>query len=319
MQSNHVRRDEVFQSRQEIDPLEDEVPSKLRSWVTDYRETRKIYIPGTDVDVGYALWWAMLFSLKRLLWRYALYWLGWPRGSLETYFTSACIVSMYHSVTLLFGLYAILRSQKYVPSGKLQPSPSWYKDATHSLMSFCTGYMIYDSFLGYVVETWQPGKGPVLTADDKLYLGHHILTTLYMTSARYMKAGHMSAMSLMFNGEFSAPIMNLTFILEKMLQSECCGNFGWLPSLYVHIEQLFSIVYLLCRVAVSPFVIGHVTFDLLFTKNGRKNVPLWLSLLWMPLCWGVQFGSIGWIMTCIDTIKTGPFGKGLFGTSLNEL
>ena len=129
----------------------------------------------------------------------------------------------------------------------------------------------------------------------------------------------MSAMSLMFNGEFSAPIMNLTFILEKMLQSECCGNFGWLPSLYVHIEQLFSIVYLLCRVAVSPFVIGHVTFDLLFTKNGRKNVPLWLSLLWMPLCWGVQFGSIGWIMTCIDTIKTGPFGEGLFGTSLNEL
>ena len=263
----------------------EQIPFIIRPWVSLYRATPKIFIPGTDVDIAFSLRCAIFFTILRLSFRHALYWFGWPVGSSDTYFVTGCMVSICHSSIMLPGLAAILRSQKYVPSGKLDPSPQWYKDATNALMEFCTGYMIYDSILGYVVETWQPGVGPALSEDGWLFIGHHILTTLYMSSARYFRAGHMSAMMLMFNGEFSAPIMNAHFILKKSLGQECCKSLAWLPALFAYNEQLFSVVYLVCRTAVSLTMIGHVSFDLLFTKRGRRDVPLWLSISWMPMCW----------------------------------
>ena len=290
--------------------MEQSIPFILRPWIHLYCSTPKICIPGTDIDIVWSFRCAIFFSILRLTFRYALYYLGWPVGSPDTYLASACMTSFCHSSLMLPGLAAILLSQKYVPSGKLQTSPMWYQDATHSLMGFCTGYMIYDSILGYVVETWQPGIGPVLSADDWMYVIHHALTAMYMTTARWKKAGHMSAMMLMFNGEFSAPIMNMHHLLELATVQECWKDIAWLPTLFTYNEQMFSLIYIICRVAVSPFVIGYVSYDLLFTKRGRRNVPLWLSLSWMPMCWGVQFGSIPWIMTCIETLKNGPVLNG---------
>lgn len=284
----------------------EQIPFILRPWVSLYRATPKIFIPGTDVDIHFSLRFAVLFSVLRLLFRNGLYLLGWPVGSPDTYFASACLASFVHSSLIVPSLAAVLASQKYVPSGKMESSPAWYRDATNSLMGFCTGYMIYDSVMGYVVETWRPGVGPVLSGDDWTFLGHHVLTSLYMMSARWTGAGHMSAMMLMFNGEFSAPFMNAHMFIEKALAQECCRGIAWLPTVFAYNEQLFSLVYIICRVAVSPFVIGHVTYQLLLTKRGRSDVPLWLSISWMPMCWGIQFGSIPWIMTCIETLKQGP-------------
>ena len=280
----------------------EQIPISLRPWVSLYRSTPKVNIPRTQVDVSFSLRWAVGFSILRLFFRQVLYWFGWPAGETDTYFASACLASFCHSTMILPGLAAVLLSQKYVPSGKIDSSPQWYQDATHSLMGFCTGYMIYDSIMGYVVETWQPGVGPVLSSDDWLYLGHHILTTLYMVSARWTKAGHMSAMMLMFNGEFSAPIMNFHLILEKALEQECCKGIAWLPALFAYNEQTFSFVYLVCRLAISPVVISYITYDLLFTKRGRKDVPLWLSILWMPMCWVNTHAII--IFICDPILKT---------------
>ncbi|KAL7546977.1 hypothetical protein ACHAWF_010297 [Thalassiosira exigua] len=282
------------------------IPFVLRPWLFLYRATPRLRLPGTDVNFGFALLCAVAFSVLRLSFRLLLYSLGWPVGSLDTYFASACMASFCHSSLILPGLGATLLSQKYVPSGRLEPSPKWYKDATCSLMMFCTGYMIYDSVLGYIVETWQIGVGPVLTADDWTYVGHHIMTSLYMISSLWNGAGHMSAMMLIFNGEFSAPLMNPHLFMEKALDQDCWKGIEWLPKAFAYNEQLFSLIYLVCRVVVSPFVISYVSYDLLLTKRGRKDVPLWLSILWMPMCWGVQLGSIPWIMTCFDTLKRGP-------------
>ncbi|KAL7445592.1 hypothetical protein ACHAXH_007746 [Discostella pseudostelligera] len=316
----------------------EQIPPILQPWISLYRSTPKFNIPGTSVDISFSLHCAAIFSILRIAARYALYWLGWTVGC-DTNYTAACLVSIFHSSLLLPGLAAVLLSQKFVPSGQMLTSPIWYQDATNSLMGFCTGYMIYDSVMGYIIETWQPGIGPVLSGDDWMFLGHHILTTLYMVSARWQKAGHMSAMVLMFNGEFSAPIMNVHFILEKAMQQDCCKDIAWLSALFAINEHIFSAVYLICRVVVSPFVISYVTYDLLFTRSGRRNVPLWLSISWMPMCWvsyhvtycvldivfssmltlsndsrqssttllsrllqGVQFGSIPWIMTCFETL-----------------
>ena len=231
----------------------------LQPWINVYRSTPKLYIPFTDIDFAFSLVCATIFSILRIFFRHALYYLGWPVGAPDTYFASACMASFCHSSLILPGLAAVLLSQKYVPSGKLQTSPEWYQDATNALMSFCTGYMIYDSIMGYVVGTWQPGVGPVLTDDDWMYLGHHILTTLYMVSARAVKAGHMSAMILMFNGEFTAPIMNTHLILEKALVQEAFKNSTWLQVLFVYNDQFFSALYVLCRMVVSPFVIAHLS------------------------------------------------------------
>ncbi|KAL7497880.1 hypothetical protein ACHAWT_009123 [Skeletonema menzelii] len=147
----------------------------------------------------------------------------------------------------------MLLSQKYVPSAKLQDSPQWYQDAMHALLGFCTGYMIYDSFMGYIVEVWQPGKGPVLSADDWMFLAHHILTTLYMTSSRWVKAGHISAMVLMYNGEFSAPVMNLHFVLEKAMEQDCYKDATWLPTLFTYNEQsgCISVCYWACQLRLA--------------------------------------------------------------------
>lgn len=284
----------------------DQIPLILRPWISLYRAVPKMLIPGTDVDMAFSLIFAVLFSILRLSIRHALYWCGWPVDARDTYFASACLASFCHSTGMLPGLAAILLSQKFIPSGKLQPSPKWYQDATNSLMGFCTGYMIYDSIMGYVVETWQPGIGPVLSGDDWTFVGHHILTTLYMTSSRWKKTGHMSAMVLMFNGELSAPVMNVHLFLEKSLTQQCWKGILWLPDLFTFNEQFFSYLYLVCRVAVSPLLISYVSYDLLLTERGRKNVPLWLSICWMPLCWGVQFGSIPWIRTCIETVGLAP-------------
>lgn len=284
----------------------EQVPWVLRPWISLYRATPKISIPGTDVDLAFSLVCAVLFSVLRLSFRRALTAHGWPVGAPDTYFASSCLASLCHSAALLPGLAAILLAQKFLPSGTLRSSPRWYRDATHALMGFCTGYMLYDSVVSYVIEKWRPGRGPVLFGDDWLYLGHHILTTLYMTSARWQGAGHMSAMMLMFNGELSAPVMNFHLFLENALTQPCCQGIAWLPDLSAVVEQVFSYLYLLCRVAVSPFVIAYISYELLLTKTGRKNVPLWLSLCWMPMCWGVQFGSISWIKTCIKTIGLGP-------------
>jgi len=286
----------------------EQIPLILRPWISLYRATPKLLMPGTDVDLAFPLLFTVLLSALRLCFRHALYYHGWPVDALDTYFASSCFVSMCHSMMILPGLAAILLSQEFVPSGKLQPSPRWYQDATNSLMGFCTGYMLCDSIM-MSVEKWQPGIGVVYSDDDWLYLGHHILTILYMTSARWKNAGHMSAMVLMFNGEFSAPVMNFHLFLEKALTQEQYEGVAWLSDLFAFNERCFSYLYLICRVAVSPFVISYVSYELLFTKRGRQNVPLWLSLCWMPMCWGVQFGSIPWIRTCIETVGLGSAPK----------
>ena len=263
----------------------EKIPSILQPWIHLYHATPKINIPGTRVDISFSLCCAVIFSALRLTFRHVLYRCGWPVGASDTYFTSACQVSFCTSSLMLPGLAALLLSQKYVPSGRLEPSPQWYQDATNALMGYCTGYMMYDSVMGYVVETWQPGIGPVLSVDDWTYLGHHILTTLYMVSARIAMAGHMSAIALMFCGEFSAPFMNLYLILEKACLQDCWKGIAWLPTLYAYSKQFFSFVYIVCRVAIGPILIAHISYDLLFTKRGRKDVPVWLSISWMPMCW----------------------------------
>jgi hypothetical protein len=158
---------------------------------------------------------------------------------------------------------------------------------------------LYDSAIQFVVDQWVPGKGPVLKKGDWLFLGHHLVTVLYMTSVRIIRAGHMSAMALMLFGEASAPIMNLWRISKTAVTLETAD---WLLAAHTWIEYAYAVLYICFRAVVGPACGAHLTSDLLLTKKGRMNVPVQLSIIWVAMCWGVMLGSFPWIKRAMNIL-----------------
>jgi hypothetical protein len=46
----------------------------------------------------------------------------------------------------------------------------------------------------------------------------------------------------------------------------------------------------------------HLMYDLLFTKEGRRNVPVSLSVFWIAISWGILIGSIPWMKTAVEIL-----------------
>ena len=101
-------------------------------------------------------------------------------------------------------------------------------------------------------------------------------------------------MALMFLGEITAPIMNLVRISQAATRSDM-SNAGLLSSALPATEYVFAILYIVFRVVLGPICAVHLTHDLLLQKEGRRNVPVQLSVIWLAICWGVLWGSIPWI------------------------
>ena len=115
---------------------------------------------------------------------------GWP--FLECRSVAGSFATIFHSTVLVTGLGAcLLQADHYRPSGRMSDHPSWWREAATALIQFCTGYMIYDSCIQFMIDRWVPGKGLVHSATDYMFLGHHAVTTFYMTTARCIGAGHM--------------------------------------------------------------------------------------------------------------------------------
>merc|ERR1719203_1683672 len=85
------------------------------------------------------------------------------------------------------------------------------------------------------------------------------------------------------------------------LQTECCGG-ATIQLLYEYIEITFAIFYFFFRTVVGPVCASYNVYDLLFTKDGRKNIPVGLSIFWCVSSWGVLIGSIPWIVDCYNSI-----------------
>lgn len=165
-----------------------------------------------------------------------------------------------------------------------------------------------------LVDQWVPGTGLVLSTVNCLFIAHHLATTFYMTSARWLGSGHMSAMSLMLLGEVTAPIMNLRRLANAAVRLEEAASFakqqqnlGWLVSLRPIINVVYAFLYIFFRAVAGPLCAVHLVYDLLCTRNGRKNVPMHVSIFWVALCGGVLVGSIPWIKETWQ-IVTGTLG-----------
>lgn len=115
---------------------------------------------------------------------------GWPPKECRT--IAGSLTTIFHSTVLVTGLgVCLLTAEHYKPSGRITEHPLWWRDAATALIQFCTGYMLYDSCVQFVADRWVPGSGPSLSAPDYIFLGHHAVTSFYMTSARMIRAGHM--------------------------------------------------------------------------------------------------------------------------------
>lgn len=167
-----------------------------------YNSIPKIFLPFTDVDITFTMMSALLFACIDYSSAHAIRTLAkWPLK--ESRAIGGSLTTIFHSSVLVTGLFACLRKERYRPSCRLASHPLWFKEVSTALIQLCTGYMIYDALVQFIADRWVPGSGPVLSAADWMFLGHHAATSIYMTSARVIKAGHMSAMALMFLGEVS--------------------------------------------------------------------------------------------------------------------
>ena len=103
-------------------------------------------------------------------------------------------------------------------------------------------------------------------------------------------------MVLMFLGELTTPIMNVVRISQTMAASGHESMFSnWFTSAHPILEFVFALLYVLFRVFLGPVAALHLSYDLLLTREGRKNVPVQLSVPGIVMCWSVLLGSIPWI------------------------
>jgi len=288
-------------------------PLLLRPWIHLYQKMPKLLIPGTKVDVAFTILSALVLTCVD--YGSALFLTtigGWPAQSKHTRAVAGSIATIFHSTVLVLGLGAALSTQKYDPSGHMDDHPDWWADGAHALIQFCTGYMIYDAAVQFIADRWQKGVGPVLSAADCMFLGHHAATSLYMISARLCEAGHMSAMILMLTGEATAPIMNVLRIARTAANDDISAHSilgrSLLQMIYPYVEYLFALLYASFRIVIGPICAVHLTYDILLTKKGRKNVPVGLSVVWLTMVWGVLFGSIPWIKNALTILKAGLNG-----------
>ena len=270
----------------------------VQTWSNIYNSAPKLYIPFTKFDIAFSVLSCIVISTLRLINEYIyteIY--GFSPNTYKTIESAACTTSIAHAIVLCHGLWALLRSQPYVPSAKIENTPAAYQSAVTALLQLCTGYMLYDTIFMIRSNQWS------LHEDDVAYLGHHIVTILYMSQTRILGVGHISAMALMFTGEITNPFQNTHMVTKYCIQLAQKGSLFHIVHPYA--ELAFATSYFFARGIVGPIQIAHITYDLLLTKRGRSNVPLLVGTLWSLMIWGIILGSIPWTRECYEMMIDG--------------
>jgi hypothetical protein len=273
----------------------DKIPFLVGFWGSLSNGLPQLSIGGLNFSV--TVFSALFLIAVRLTAEYVLIsYFGWPAGSLLTKDAASSVGSIVHSMNLVPGLWQCFMSQPYVPSEKMATAPIWWQDGASALLQLTTGYMVYDA----VFNIFWVKRATGVPTDDYIFIAHHVVTILYMTSTRIIGAGHQSAMMCMFLGEVTNPLHNAYFIGEKAMQLECC-NGPMAQQLFRIIQIAFSIFYLAVRGPIAPSFFAPMTWDL--WARGRKHIPIWIIFIWSLLIWGVLFGSIPWTIECWDVLK----------------
>jgi hypothetical protein len=287
---------------------ETQIPAIAQFWRNLSLQLPRIHIPNTNLNVSFTILSALfLISVRMISIQILERIFGWPSGASDE--GAASLAGIVHSSLLCPGLVIAFVTHTYSPSEPLAKAPKWWQELVDSLLQFCTGYMVYDaSFI--LANRWDPSVSwiPALQGDDILFLGHHVATATYMTQTRIYQAGHMSAMMCMLIGEASNPPMNTWFITSKALKLDCCNGIV-MQFVHKYNEVVFCVIYLLLRVLVGPLVCTHMSYDLLFSENAKKHLPLALRLFWNFMIWMVIVGSYSWIVYTHELLSKHLYGS----------
>ena len=270
----------------------------VKLWGDLYASLPKLNIPGTSYAIGFTLFCSLFFSCCRLFYDYVYgEILGFPAEHPKTKYMASCTVSLTHSLLLVPALWQVLRSQPYRPSAKIDDTPIYYQNAVVALLSLCSGYMMYDPIFIMKDNNWS------IHPDDVPFLAHHVVTLVYMAQVRILGAGHISAMTMMFSGELTNPFQSTHSITRFAIQLAKPGSFWQI--IHPYVEFIFACLYAFVRSIVGPLQIVHIAYDLLLTKEGRKNVKVYISLIWVVLLSAIIAGSIPWIEECVGMVMDG--------------
>mmetsp|Transcript_6411 Transcript_6411/g.7957 ORF Transcript_6411/g.7957 Transcript_6411/m.7957 type:complete len:303 (-) Transcript_6411:98-1006(-) len=260
----------------------------------------KVYVPFTKFDIGITILSTVILSSIRLCSEYAfIHILNYNPNTYKTYESAAACTSILHAIVLCSGLWSVLRSHPYDICAKMEHAPKAYQKASVALIQMCTGYMIYDAIFMCKSNGWS------FHDEDKAFLFHHIVTTLYMSQTRVLGVGHISAMALMFTGELSNPVQNGHLITKFGIQMKAHDAQHIFHTVHPFMEMIFAIVYFILRAFVGPVQVVHISYQLLFTKKGRENVSLLVSIVWSVMIFGIIIGSIPWTIESWDMICDG--------------
>mmetsp|Transcript_15756 Transcript_15756/g.20558 ORF Transcript_15756/g.20558 Transcript_15756/m.20558 type:complete len:308 (+) Transcript_15756:111-1034(+) len=273
------------------------IPFVLQCWKNIADSLPEINLPigpeGKPLSVSFSLFTALFLSILNIIAGHVLVnVVGFPEGEIITKETTASVVGEFHSNNLLVGLAFLFATHSYQPSQKMSVAPLWWQKVCDSVISFCIGYMIYD-FIFIIATNYETG----LNADNYVFLGHHVATTIYMMQTRMYGAGHFSAMIAMFLGEMTNPFHNGHYILQNALSLDCCNTITWVQNLDYINTFIFSLMYVIIRSFLGPVYFLHASIDL--AMNGRKNgIPVWVICIWIALIWAVVHGSVPWVQKC---------------------
>jgi len=273
------------------------IPFSLKPWVSLRKSLPDVRLCGLNVSVTlFSI--AFLFCVRQLA--FILFEVnGWPQGTKENYFHVACICAMGHSTPMILALFQCLLDQPYIPTMKLVESPLYWQLAADSLLQYCTGYMIQDSFFTFY-RAWVFGE---FEPSDILFLGHHFATVSYMTQCRWIGAGYISTMSCILIGEISNPVMMVWYITKDAVESTCC-NSPRVATIFRASELVYAFVYLIARAIFMPG--SALQHFYTFFLSGQKNISMFLCVYWYIAILAVQFGSLDYIVESWN-ILTGAF------------
>eukprot|EP00300_Choanocystis_sp_HF-7_P006473 c14731_g1_i1.p1 GENE.c14731_g1_i1~~c14731_g1_i1.p1 ORF type:complete len:155 (+),score=27.49 c14731_g1_i1:1-465(+) len=122
-----------------------------------------------------------------------------------------------------------------------------------------------------------------------LFVAHHCLCISYMTSTWVLGRGALSAMVLMFFGEWTSPLQNIWYITGELARVE--GKqihktmFSWVRPVYVF-------AFSFARFILAPIVASYIAwYFTLRPQASLSPIPLWLRVAWSVVGFLVPVGS----------------------------
>jgi len=290
------------------------IPHLAKIWLRLYHAAPNVRISG--LDSGFMLVCACFFYAARVMIRHTLYSFGWPVEGTVTRTAAASLVGgLCHSPLLVPISYVLMRNvPNYNPSAALKDHPPWWQQAADAALQFCSGYFLYDTIVGFLIEAYIPGRGFVLDGKALLFLVHHILSLFYLTSTRFLRAGEQSLFMCVLIGETTNPPFNSYLVCQQAKELACC-NGPIAMQIIRAIEIVASVTYIPFRAVIGPLVGIHMSYNLLFSPAAKANIPVAIRIIWVTVLWGIGIGSIPYVFEFAEVFKKHL----IMGSGLQEL